>query len=108
MAAGAVAVLAARPVGVPAIVVPPQARASGGRLAGVLEHDADGSGAAVLLMHGFPLDRSIWDAQVEALAETHRVITPDLRGFGASDFGGILGRRRPCRPALRRRGAIVS
>src|SRR5947209_3055041 len=48
VAAGAVAVLAARPVGVPAIVVPPQARASGGRLAGVLEHDADGSGAAVL------------------------------------------------------------
>src|SRR5436305_5932720 len=48
VAAGAVAVLAARPVGVPAIVVPPQARASGGRLAGVLEHDAHGSGAAVL------------------------------------------------------------
>ena len=50
VAAGAVAVLAARPVGVPAIVVPPEpqaARADGG-LAGVLEHDADGSGAAVL------------------------------------------------------------
>ncbi len=46
-AAGAVAVLAARPVGVPAIVVKPQARAGGG-LAGVLEHDIDGSGAAVL------------------------------------------------------------
>jgi UDP-N-acetylmuramoyl-tripeptide--D-alanyl-D-alanine ligase len=48
-AAGAVAVLAARPVGVPAIVVAPdpQARADG-KLAGVLEHDADGSGAAVL------------------------------------------------------------
>ncbi|MGB6207060.1 UDP-N-acetylmuramoyl-tripeptide--D-alanyl-D-alanine ligase [Mycobacterium sp.] len=48
-AAGAVAVLAARPVGVPAIVVRPGPRdvATGG-LAGVLEHDADGSGAAVL------------------------------------------------------------
>jgi UDP-N-acetylmuramoyl-tripeptide--D-alanyl-D-alanine ligase len=46
--AGAVAVLAARPVGVPAIVVEPQARPAGGGLAGVLEHDADGSGAAVL------------------------------------------------------------
>ena len=45
-AAGAVAVLAARPVGVPAIVVPPAAQRDG--LAGVLEHDADGSGAAVL------------------------------------------------------------
>ncbi len=50
IAAGAVAVLAARPVGVPAIVVapqPPGGEALGG-LAGVLEHDADGSGAAVL------------------------------------------------------------
>jgi len=47
VAAGAVAVLAARPVGVPAIVVPPAAQRGGG-LAGVLEHDNDGSGAAVL------------------------------------------------------------
>jgi UDP-N-acetylmuramoyl-tripeptide--D-alanyl-D-alanine ligase len=47
VAAGAVAVLAARPVGVPAIVVAPTAQGGGGR-AGVLEHDTDGSGAAVL------------------------------------------------------------
>jgi UDP-N-acetylmuramoyl-tripeptide--D-alanyl-D-alanine ligase len=50
VAAGAVAVLAARPVGVPAIVVTPEPRAPGTDTgqAGVLEHDADGSGAAVL------------------------------------------------------------
>ena len=47
VAAGAVAVLAARPVGVPAIVVPPQT-AVADSAASVLEHDADGSGAAVL------------------------------------------------------------
>lgn len=49
VAAGAVAVLAARPVGVPAIVVDPVApdTAAAGT-AGVLEHDADGSGAGVL------------------------------------------------------------
>src|ERR1700758_3619814 len=48
--AGAVAVLAARPVGVPAIVVAAEPRAVGtdAGLAGVLEHDVDGSGAAVL------------------------------------------------------------
>lgn len=46
VAAGAVAVLAARPVGVPAIVVPPAAAAD--ENAGVLEYDTDGSGAAVL------------------------------------------------------------
>jgi len=45
--AGAVAVLAARPVGVPAIVVDPTPQESD-RSAGVLEHDEDGSGAAVL------------------------------------------------------------
>jgi UDP-N-acetylmuramoyl-tripeptide--D-alanyl-D-alanine ligase len=47
VAAGAVAVLAARPVGVPAIVVAPDATAAESG-AGVLEHDTDGSGAAVL------------------------------------------------------------
>jgi UDP-N-acetylmuramoyl-tripeptide--D-alanyl-D-alanine ligase len=47
VAAGAVAVLAARPVGFPAIVVPPVDAAPDSR-AGLLEHDADGSGAAVL------------------------------------------------------------
>jgi UDP-N-acetylmuramoyl-tripeptide--D-alanyl-D-alanine ligase len=46
VAAGAVAVLAARPVGVPAIVVPPAEGADAG--AGVLEHDVGGAGAAVL------------------------------------------------------------
>jgi UDP-N-acetylmuramoyl-tripeptide--D-alanyl-D-alanine ligase len=51
VAAGAVAVLAARPVGVPAIVVAPDphaAQRADGGLAGVLEYDTDGSGAAVL------------------------------------------------------------
>ena len=47
VAAGAAAVLAARPVGVPAIVVAPDPNAAGSG-AGVLEHDTDGSGAAVL------------------------------------------------------------
>jgi UDP-N-acetylmuramoyl-tripeptide--D-alanyl-D-alanine ligase len=47
VASGAVAVLAARPVGVPAIVVKPTA-AQVDSNAGVLEYDIDGSGAAVL------------------------------------------------------------
>ena len=44
--AGAVAVLAARPVGVPAILLRPSAAVD--PRASVLEHDVDGSGAAVL------------------------------------------------------------
>ena len=46
--AGAVAVLAARPVGVPAIVVKPSAGDHTDAAASVLEHDTGGSGAAVL------------------------------------------------------------
>ena len=48
VAAGAAAVLAARPVGVPAIVVAPDPSKNDASRAGVLEHDPDGSGAAVL------------------------------------------------------------
>ncbi len=46
VAAGAAAVLAARPVGVPAVVVPPTSTVDAA--SGALEHDTDGAGAAVL------------------------------------------------------------
>jgi 3-oxoadipate enol-lactonase len=38
----------------------------------------------LLLIHGFPLDRTLWAGQVRSLAEVARVIAPDLRGFGES------------------------
>ncbi|MGF2945702.1 UDP-N-acetylmuramoyl-tripeptide--D-alanyl-D-alanine ligase [Mycobacterium sp. Lab-001] len=65
VAAGAVAVLAARPVGVPAIVIEPRNDASttGFGTAGVLEHDTDGSGAAVLAALG-KLARAVADELV--------------------------------------------
>src|SRR5436853_1969869 len=44
----------------------------------------EGSGTALLLLHGFPLDHTIWDAQMEDLKSVCRVITPDLRGHGQS------------------------
>ena len=49
-----------------------------------LAYDDAGAGAAVVLLHGFPFDRSLWREQAAALAATHRVVTPDLRGFGES------------------------
>jgi 3-oxoadipate enol-lactonase len=45
----------------------------------------EGQGDPILFVHGFPLNHSMWDAQLKALAATHRVIAPDLRGFGSSD-----------------------
>src|SRR6266404_8578296 len=47
-------------------------------------YDDAGSGPAVVLLHGYPFDRSMWREQIDFLS-THgfRVVAPDLRGFGA-------------------------
>jgi pimeloyl-ACP methyl ester carboxylesterase len=46
----------------------------------------EGSGPAVLLLHGFPDSSRVWRNQVPVLVEAgKRVIAPDLRGFGESD-----------------------
>jgi pimeloyl-ACP methyl ester carboxylesterase len=45
-----------------------------------------GAGVPVLLVHGFPLDHTMWSAQIDALAGQCRVIAPDLRGFGESSL----------------------
>jgi pimeloyl-ACP methyl ester carboxylesterase len=47
-------------------------------------YDQDGSGPPVVLLHGFPLSRTMWRPQVAALRDRFTVITPDLRGFGGS------------------------
>ncbi len=43
-----------------------------------------GRGPVLLLVHGFPLDHSMWAAQIEDLSQLCRVIAVDLRGFGQS------------------------
>lgn len=54
---------------------------------GDLHCKSGGDGPPLLLVHGFPLDHSMWNQQIEALAVDHQVIAPDLRGFGQS--GGV-------------------
>ena len=52
----------------------------------VLTEAGPPDGPPVLLLHGFPDDRRMWEPQVEALAAAgHRVLAPDLRGYGDSD-----------------------
>jgi 3-oxoadipate enol-lactonase len=40
---------------------------------------------AVVLLHGFPLDGTMWDDQLDALAARYRAVVPDLRGHGRSE-----------------------
>jgi len=44
-----------------------------------------GAGPAVLLVHGYPETGAMWHRTAPALAATHTVVVPDLRGYGASD-----------------------
>jgi pimeloyl-ACP methyl ester carboxylesterase len=57
-----------------------------------LAYDRTGSGPAVLLLHGWPGDRTDYRAVVPLVAPSADVIVPDLRGFGASD-------KHPAEPA---------
>ena len=44
-----------------------------------------GKGPPLVLVHGYPLDRSIWNPVASMLEGEFDVITPDLRGFGDSE-----------------------
>ena len=50
-----------------------------------LAYTDTGLGQPVVLLHGYPFNRSLWNEQVSALSNSFRVITPDLRGLGESD-----------------------
>ena len=50
--------------------------------------DTGGGATPLLLIHGFPLDRTLWATQVKGLADVARVIAPDLRGYGESGLPG--------------------
>ncbi len=44
-----------------------------------------GQGAPLVLIHGYPLDHSIWEELAPLLEHDFDLIIPDLRGFGQSD-----------------------
>ena len=50
-----------------------------------LAYTDTGAGHPVVLIHGYPFNRSLWTEQIPALSSGHRIIAPDLRGFGDSD-----------------------
>lgn len=46
--------------------------------------DDVGEGVPLLLLHAFPLSRRMWQPQVAGLADSCRLLVPDLPGFGGS------------------------
>lgn len=64
-------------------------------------YDDEGAGPPVLMLHSGICDRRMWRPQVLALGTAHRLVCPDLRGFGetplppeeyshADDLAGLL------------------
>ena len=51
---------------------------------GGISYESVGTGPSVVLIHGFSLDRRMWDAQVEQLRNSYHTIRYDLRGHGHS------------------------
>lgn len=51
----------------------------------MLAHDRAGTGGPVVLLHGWPGDRSDYADVVPLLADEADVVVPDLRGFGESE-----------------------
>lgn len=45
----------------------------------------EGQGDPILFVHGFPLNHAMWSHQIHEFSRTHRVIAPDLPGFGGSE-----------------------
>lgn len=43
-----------------------------------------GQGLPLLFVHGYPLNRHMWEPQLQGLADVARVLAPDLRGHGES------------------------
>jgi pimeloyl-ACP methyl ester carboxylesterase len=50
-----------------------------------IAYDRRGKGVPLILIHGYPLDHTIWDEVALSLTEEFDLIIPDLRGFGESD-----------------------
>ena len=61
-----------------------------------MHYSEAGSGPPLVMLHGLGGSWQDWQYQIDALAAQHRVIAPDLRGFGATPSG----RHAPTVPRL--------
>lgn len=49
-------------------------------------YESKGTGDPVVLIHGFSLDRRMWQPQIDFLSRKYHVVTYDMRGFGKSSL----------------------
>jgi pimeloyl-ACP methyl ester carboxylesterase len=47
--------------------------------------DIKGEGTPIVLLHAFPLNRSMWQPQIDFLSRFCKIIAPDLGGFGETE-----------------------
>jgi pimeloyl-ACP methyl ester carboxylesterase len=50
-----------------------------------IAYEDKGTGPAIVFLHAFPLNRTMWAPQAAVLSRTFRTISIDLRGLGESD-----------------------
>lgn len=50
----------------------------------LISYTVKGKGNPVVLLHGFPMDQTVWDELTNFLQDFCHVFTPDLPGFGQS------------------------
>jgi 3-oxoadipate enol-lactonase len=55
-----------------------------------LSYHESGRGPSVILVHAFPLSRSLWTSTIRALSPLYHVLAPDLIGFGDSPLSAPL------------------
>ncbi|MEO7990816.1 MAG: alpha/beta hydrolase [Chryseolinea sp.] len=48
-----------------------------------------GQGKPIILLHGFPMNQTVWEDFIPLLSDTHKVITVDLPGFGKSPLSQL-------------------
>ena len=49
-----------------------------------LWYEDEGAGCPVVLVHGWCMSSAVWKYQFDGLADSHRLLAPDLRGHGRS------------------------
>jgi pimeloyl-ACP methyl ester carboxylesterase len=52
-------------------------------------YEEGGAGRPLVLVHGFPVDHTMWTGQLDGLSSRCRVIAPDLPGFGRTTSKGV-------------------